>query len=506
MKDSSEPDADHRGSRRATRWRTLLSFAALGLAAALSAGDARGAEPGAKASRALLERLAASRPGDGHTVWVFFRDKGPRPELSARARALVSFRALERRARRAGGAVRAAEDWPLDESYVRSVEQGVLRLRQRSRWLNAVSAVATGDQLRALAELPFVERVDLVRGFRRGPDEPITDLAGPARSASGREQATPYALDYGTGRGQLDQIGVPALHERGLHGEGMLVAVFDAGFDNLAHEVFRSMSILAMHDFVNGDDDVGDGADRGRGSHGTATLSVLGGLREGELIGPAFAATFLLAKTEDTESETPVEEDNWAAAVEWAESLGADVISSSLGYLEFDRGFGGYSFADMDGRTAVTTRAAELAAARGVLVVNSAGNEGFNAQHNTLVAPADGAHVLALAAVTAGGERAGFSSVGPSADGRIKPDVAAQGQSVKLAGSLPGQYRLGNGTSFSCPLAAGAATLLLQAHPEYSVEDALAVLRRTARNAGRPDNLLGYGVLDVRAAVDARLP
>lgn len=492
MKDSLRP-------ARRTAWGLL----ALGLAGALLAPPlAPGAEL-PKASRALAERLAAAAPGELHTVWVFLRDKGARPEAGAAAlRGTFSARAIERRARRGRHGLAPLEDAPLDAAYVAAVEARVLRLRQRSRWLNALSAVATSEQLRELAALPFVQRIDVVRGFRRGTPEPTSEA--PARSLGQRAERTDYSLNYGSALGQLEQIGVPAIHERGLHGEGVLVAVFDAGFDNLAHEVFASMNILARHDFVNGDDDVGDGADRGRGSHGTATLSVLGGFRDGELIGPAFAAGFVLAKTEDTESETPVEEDNWAAAAEWAEALGVDVISSSLGYLDFDAGNPSYTWADMDGRTAITTRAAELAAARGVVVVNSAGNEGANAAHNTLIAPADGAHVIAAGAVTASGVRAGFSSVGPSADGRIKPDVAAQGVAVKVAGSLAGQYLLANGTSFSCPLTAGVAALLLQAHPEASLDEILARLRSTARNAAQPDNLLGYGIVDARAAVMSR--
>jgi subtilisin family serine protease len=251
---------------------------------------------------------------------------------------------------------------------------------------------------------------------------------------------------------------------------------------------------------------VGNGADRGEGSHGTSTLSTLGGFMDGQLVGPAFRATFILAKTEDTTRETPVEEDNWAAAAEWAEALGADVISSSLGYLDFDPGFVSYTPADMNGTTAISTRAAELAAARGVVVVNSAGNSGLNPLHNTLGAPADGAHVLAIAAVTSTGERASFSSVGPSSDGRIKPDVAAQGQAVKVAGSRAGQYNFSNGTSFSCPLTAGVVALILQAHPDYSVDQVLRVIRSTAKNAQTPDNLLGYGIVDARAAIDAPRP
>jgi len=186
--------------------------------------------------------------------------------------------------------------------------------------------------------------------------------------------------------------------------------------------------------------------------------------------------------------------------------LGADVISSSLGYLEFDRGIPSYTWADMNGQTAISTRAAELAAARGVVVVNSAGNSGFDPARNTLGAPADGVHVIAVAAVTSTGQRASFSSVGPSADGRIKPDVAAQGTAVKVAGSFAGEYRLSSGTSFSCPLTAGVVALIVQAHPEYPVDDVINVLRGSARNAALPDSLLGYGIVDALAAIDARRP
>jgi subtilisin family serine protease len=481
------------------------AWAGLVLALAWIAVSAQAPAPTAKTSASLESLLRASRAGDAHAVLVYFRDKGTPAAARAAARE-VSPRALQRRALRGRpGALAAAEELPLADSYVRAVEARALRLRQRLVWLNAVSALATREQIAELQALPFVARIDVVRRFRRGPPEPFVD-AGAAAASSSSPSAEPHALDYGSSLGQLQQLGVPALHDRGYNGEGVIVAVLDAGFDNLGHEVFGGLRVLGMRDFVNNDDDVGNGRDRGEGSHGTATLSVLGGFRQGELIGPAYNASFLLAKTEDTESETHVEEDNWAAAAEWAEGLGADVISSSLGYLEFDRGQAGYTFADMDGKTALVTRAAELAAARGVVVVNSAGNEGFHASHNTLGAPADGSHVLAVAAVTSGGTRASFSSVGPSADGRIKPDVAAQGQSVKVAGSSAREYRLASGTSFSCPLTAGVVALVLQAHPEFSADDVLAVMRGSARRAATPDNLLGYGIVDAAAAVDSRRP
>jgi subtilisin family serine protease len=290
----------------------------------------------------------------------------------------------------------------------------------------------------------------------------------------------------------------------GLHGEGVMVAVFDTGFDTLSHEAFAAMSIVDRHDFVNGDDDVANGRDRGEGSHGTETLSVLGGWAPGHLIGPAFNATYILAKTEDTSSETPVEEDNWAAAAEWAEARGADVISSSLGYLTFDPGFPSYTADDMDGQTAISTRAAERAAERGVVVVISAGNAGPSTLHNTLGAPADGRLVLTAGAVTSAGARASFSSVGPTADGRIKPDVAAQGVAVTAA--APGtasEYTSVNGTSFSCPLTAGVVALVLQARPTATVSEIEDVLRATASQAAQPDNLLGWGIVDAARAIQA---
>jgi subtilisin family serine protease len=183
------------------------------------------------------------------------------------------------------------------------------------------------------------------------------------------------------------------------------------------------------------------------------------------------------------------------------------VISSSLGYLTYDAGFTSLTWADMDGARAVSTRAAEKAAERGVVVVVSAGNQGYDAAHNTLGAPADAVHALTVGAVDAFGLRTGFSSVGPTADLRIKPDVAAQGRLVKAASSSSTSgYTLVDGTSFSCPLTAGVVALLLQAHPKYTVDQVLAVLRSTASQADRPDNLLGWGIVNAVAAVQAPAP
>ena len=476
--------------------RLLLAFAVAAAVPALL----RATPEGAAARRSAWLDVAArqARATDRLAVWVYFTDKGA--ETSAGV-SPVSPRAASRRTQRGmPTATRAFDDRALDPRYVAGVGALVSRVRHASRWLNAMSVEATPSQIDALAALPFVARLDVVRRARRVA-EPVVSLPADRSRVGAEDAAEDAPLDYGPGLDQVRQIRVPEVHARGLHGEGVVVAVFDSGFPNLAHEAFASMTIAAERDFVRGLDTVRESRD----AHGTNTLSALGGFAPGRLIGPAYAATFLLAVTEDVASETPIEEDHWAAAAEWAEALGADVISSSLGYAAFDQPYTSYTDRDLDGQTAVTTRAAARAAERGVVVVNSAGNEGFDADRNTLVAPADGVRVLTAGAVTRGGIRAAFSSVGPTADGRLKPDVVAMGVNVVVARQFEHVYGVASGTSFSCPLTSGVVALVLQAHPEYTVDQLLEAVRGTASQRGAPDRLLGWGLLDAVAAVEAVL-
>jgi len=451
-----------------------------------------------KVEPGLVKRIALGNAGQQYSVWVFFNDKGPIDSASyEREISLRGLRIPERtRFRRAKclPAERVVDfyDIPVYERYVESVKRFGVRVRVCSRWLNGISVFATGDQIREIAELPFVRSVESVKSFRRGKSpsaEPVAPIS--------LKSLVSHPIDYGSSLGQLEQIGVPELHRQGYHGEGVRICVLDSGFDNLGHEAFRELQIVDQWDFVDGNADVsGDG-------HGTHVLSVLGGFAEGKLVGPAFRAQFLLARTEDVRTETPIEEDYWIAGLEWGELNGASIVNSSLSYFEWDPGAGvNYTWKDLDGRHGRTSLAADIAASKGVLVVNAIGNAGPDGYLGT---PADGRNVLSVGAVDQYGVLAGFSSRGPTYDGRIKPDVVAQGVAVVFASAHdPDEYYVNNGTSFSTPLVTGVCALLLQMHPDWTPSAVARALRQTAIDLGPPgpDNLYGWGLVNAPRAAE----
>jgi subtilisin family serine protease len=303
---------------------------------------------------------------------------------------------------------------------------------------------------------------------------------------------------------QLQQIHADVLHNKGYHGEGITIALLDTGFD-LSHEALRNVHVLAEYDFVNGDGETADKPpedDIGQDDHGTEVLSIIASISSGNLIGVAYASQYLLAKTEKISHkgamfEHEIEEDWWVAGLEWAELNGADVVSSSLGYSDW------YSYSNMDGATAKTTIAADMAVQKGIAVVVSAGNEGKSQDWPYISAPADGFHVIAVGAVNSTGELADFSSTGPTYDGRIKPDVVAMGDDTYVVdpNSTDG-YRKADGTSMATPLVAGTAALLLQALPDLRGPRELAtLLKYTATHALSPDNRWGWGIINAEAAL-----
>jgi serine protease AprX len=395
---------------------------------------------------------------------------------------------------------------PVDPEALVDLREAGLEIRFVSRWLNAVSVMATADQIAWLKRQPTVHRVQPVARY----ESPRPDSAEPVRPA-------PKALsgsEAGVALQQLDQIRVLELHARGVDGSGVRVALLDNGF-HTQHVAFAQTSILATWDFINADATVSDEIDEPvtgdetasmQNIHGAQVLSVLGGFHPGRYVGVAPGAEFLLAKTEDNGDEMPIEEDRWVAGLEWADSLGAQIVSSSLGYNLWDDG-SGYTHDQLDGSTALTSQAAAAAVQRGLAVVVAAGNEGANSWRR-ITAPADADGVIAVGSVDVPepGSRppglAASSSRGPTSDGRIKPDLVAPGQGVIAADIRGGDYIHVNGTSFATPMVAGVCALLLQAHPEWGPDQVLHALRSTALDLGQsgPDNDYGWGQVDAYAA------
>jgi serine protease AprX len=414
-------------------------------------------------------------------IWIFFKD---RPFLNGPAAPVkLTPAAIQRRKIR--GEISVDEsDFPVETRYIDAVKKAGATVLVTSRWLNAVSALCDRRCQENLGALGFVSEVRPVITYKRKNEwiRPATDSDWEASKK----------LKYGESLDQLQQIQVPGAHIRGFAGQGEIVAIFDGGFRK-DHIAFKNKTIVAEHDFVFNDDNVTEGGNTD--SHGTSTWSCVGGEVPGKLYGPAYKASFILAVTEDIRSETKVEEDNWVAAFEWADQLGVTVISSSLGYRDW------YTSFDFDGNTAVTSKVASRAAKKGILVVNSAGNEG--PLSSTLNAPADAKKILTVGAVDVNGLIANFSSRGPTADGRTKPEVVARGVDTFVAASFKRDgFGRSNGTSFSCPLTAGAAATLLSAHPEWKPVQVIEAFTATASQSSSPDNTYGWGIVNLTAALD----
>lgn len=438
-------------------------------------------------------------------TWIFLTDKLDAAGKTTVAQAgYVTDRARQRRLKR-GSWTSPSLDAPVSPAYRQQLENLGITTLHESRWLNAVTARLTPEQKELVAALPFVrdlKPVAMLSSAFNAPAMPLVRvLPTPQRTHTGR-----LRLDYGPSRTQLDLINaIPAL-ERGINGSGVVIGFVDTRFDDLSERPFGHQSLVHLADsgrVTMRDFTLADQADTGTtqgNRHGVSVASVAVGFEPGDLIGPGYGvAEVYAAITEFAPFERNVEEDNFVAGLEWLESEGVDVVNSSLGYSTFDSGQRSYTTADMDGDTGLTTIACDLAVQMGVVVVSSAGNSG-SGSWGIITTPADGDSVLAVGAVHADSGYVSFSSRGPTADGRIKPDVAAMGSGVYLARSSGG-YNYSSGTSFSSPIVAGVATQMLQVNDNLEPWELMEILRGTASKKDNPDIRFGWGIIDANAAI-----
>lgn len=436
-------------------------------------------------------QLAAAQ-SHSHSYVVKFTDKHNTPFSLSRPEEFLSQKTISKRIQFNVGF--DAYDLPVNPNYIEQVEQLChCKVAYSSKWFNAV-VLRLNDTLAIsfIEQLPFVKEVELIGTY--SSNRALTESNKTALENNATNDAYIESI-YGKGTAQIEMLNGQLLHELGFNGTGIDLAVLDAGFvstDRLpAFEKLRNEGRIKMtRDFA-----FGSGSEVFSWStHGNSVLSIIAGESMGNLTGTAPKANFFLFRTENVLSETPEEEYNWAAAAELCDSIGIDIINTSLGYSVFDDSTMNYTYADMDGNTTIITRAADMAAAKGMLVINSAGNEGDDDWHY-ITAPADGDSVLTIGAVDSLRQHAFFSSYGPSSDGRVKPNVSTMGLATAYAGTDSSFYR-GNGTSFSAPVLSGMAACLWQAFPQKSNMEIFSAIEQSAHLYHNPNDALGYGIPD----------
>ncbi len=422
---------------------------------------------------------------DLHAV-VYLTDK---PDVAAALTdptLILTQRAIERK-RRHGVAI-DARDVPINQVYVNAIKNMPgIDYRTQSKWFNAVHVVGDYTAIENLKTLTYIDRIDYAD---------FTKSAQTIRQESFNEDVLLPAV-YGNSQNQNEMIRLDALHNRGKTGNGIHIAVLDSGFPNVdLNRAFATARlegrILGGYDFVDGDESI-----YGDNFHGARVLSIMAGqVSDGgvQYLGSAPDASYYLFRTEDAASETPVEMSYWVAAAERADSLGVDVLNVSLGYLGFDNSNESLTYSDMNGSSFIS-QGATTATEKGLLVVTSAGNSGQSIVHPWIAAPADAPGVFAIGAVTSNGSKSGFSSIGPTRDGRVRPSVVAQGTATQLV-EESGNLRSGNGTSYSSPVIAGAMACLLQAFPDIPPAQLIIAVQQSASQGNSPDDQLGFGIPD----------
>lgn len=435
----------------------------------------------------------------GQTVYKYFirfTDKNNSPYSFSNPLAFLSQRAMDRRS--AQGIALDSLDFPVNPQYVDAIRNLNVPVFARSKWFNGIVVACDSVQLSQITALPFVFSANKVTrvGAPVRPSKFETTVQRQYRMSSGNSGTS--LIDYGAGRNQINMIRGDYLHDEGFTGAGMVIAMLDAGFSNadqisFFNPLYNRNGVLSTWDFVDGHASVYE--DDG---HGMVCMSTIVSDLPGLMVGTAPDASFILLRTEDVFSEYIVEEYNWAAGAEYADSAGADLISASLGYSEFDDPAQNHTYADMDGKTCPASVAANIAARKGILPVVSAGNLGLQLWRY-ISAPGDADSALTAGGVDAFGVHAAFSSFGPSADGDIKPNVVTQGLSAAVIDPF-NNISAASGTSFSCPILAGAAACLWQRYPSKTNMEILHAIEQSAHLYTTPNDSMGYGIPNFQSA------
>ena len=427
------------------------------------------------------KNIEYGKRGDKYRLWIYFIDKDGSEKVA------VSPKTIKRRSKNQYFHTDSWYDFAVSPYYINQISLMDIEIKNESRWLNAISVICSKKELDKIANLSFVKKIEPVIGRKRIINENQIDVNVFSRD-----------LDYGNGQNQIEQINAHELHNQGYTGDGIRILILDTGFD-LIHNALNNINVIDQWDVINDDNETANQTDDEESSnqdyHGTAVLSTIAAYAPGELIGVAYDAEFLLAKTEDVTQEIQQEEDNYVAALEWGEENGADVVSTSLGYLDW------YDYSDLDGNTAITTIAVDIAVGLGMVCVTSAGNSG-NDDWYYIIAPADADSVISVGAVRYNGEIASFSSHGPTADGRIKPEVCAQGvQTWCINPNNATNYIQLSGTSLACPLVSGVVALIIQARPTWTAMEIREAIMMTASMSDSANNNYGYGIINALNAI-----
>lgn len=414
---------------------------------------------------------------------ITFKDKTNSPFLVTKPLEFLSQRSVNRRQKQ--NITLKTRDLPVNPSYISEIKKTGAKVWYTSRWMNAALIQTSEANLQTVLKLPFVKGLE-VNGTVDNPD------SRSARKVSKYQTHENKSLNYGKAKIQNEMIGVNVMHDLGYRGEGMMICILDAGFNNVDQipafkALFDENRIVGTYDFVKKETSVYE--DDG---HGTSVLSCMGASLEGSMIGTAPKASFLLLRSEDASSEYIIEEANWLFAAEYADSVGVDLINSSLGYTTFDDAKTDHTYAQLDGNTTIAARAADWAASVGIICVISAGNDG-NSAWKYISTPADADSVLTIGGVDANKLYAKFSSQGIPNDIRIKPDVVAMGQSVAVI-APSGNVSTASGTSFSAPILCGMVAGYWQANPTLTATQVMENVRNSGSQAAKPDKILGYGI------------